>query len=200
MRDIARMQNAITFSIVGSGGDGAVVAGDLIAMACAARGLHVMKTEAYGPQIRGGESSSTVRIGATRIFAPEETNDALIVFRFADFARFRSEMALSENCIVLHEPDDPPPPEIAAYRCIAVPFGELAREKNMVAIGVLAKMFGLPFDALQAAVRQRFARKGAAVIEGNMVALQRGFDAPHPPFGHLLPARGEKGQLLMSGN
>ena len=33
----------VTLSIVGSGGDGAVVAGDLVAMACAGHGLHVMK-------------------------------------------------------------------------------------------------------------------------------------------------------------
>src|ERR1051325_9618203 len=102
------MSEDITFSIVGSGGDGAVVAGDLAAMACAAVGLHVIKTEAYGPQIRGGESSSTVRVSSTPIAAQGDAIDALVVFRFADFARFQSEMTLSEHCVVLHEPDDPP--------------------------------------------------------------------------------------------
>ena len=100
-----------TFSIVGSGGDGAVVAGDLAAMACAADGLHVIKTEAYGPQIRGGESSSTVRVSETPIAAQADAIDALVVFRFADFARFRSEMTLAADCVVFHEPDDAPPPE-----------------------------------------------------------------------------------------
>src|SRR5881227_3029303 len=59
--------NEITLAIVGSGGDGAVAAGDILAMACARNGLHVIKTEAYGPQIRGGESSCTVRVSARPI-------------------------------------------------------------------------------------------------------------------------------------
>ena len=40
---------------VGAGGDGAVTAGDIIAGVCASEGLHIIKTEAYGPQIRGGD-------------------------------------------------------------------------------------------------------------------------------------------------
>src|SRR5262249_41262438 len=174
------MQNAIAFSIVGSGGDGAVVAGDLLAMACAARGLHVIKTEAYGPQIRGGESSSTVRISGEPLFAPAESSDALVVFRFADFARFRSELALSEHCLVLHEPDDPPPPELAALSH-AVPFAQLAKHaaapsgKNISALGILAATFGLPLESLRAAVKQRFGGKGAAVVDANLRALDTGF-------------------------
>lgn len=50
----------LALAIVGSGGDGAVSAGDIVVMACAHEGLHVIKTEAYGPQIRGGESSCSV--------------------------------------------------------------------------------------------------------------------------------------------
>ena len=59
--------NELTFAFVGAGGDGAVTAGDIIAGVCAREGLHVFKTEAYGPQIRGGESSSVVRVSGTRI-------------------------------------------------------------------------------------------------------------------------------------
>ena len=86
------MTTQITVSIVGSGGDGAVAAGDILAMACAREGLHVIKTEAYGPQIRGGESSCTVRISTVPIFAQADAIDALIVFNWADFARFHSEL------------------------------------------------------------------------------------------------------------
>ena len=197
----------VTLTIVGSGGDGAVVAGDLLAMACAGRGLHVMKTEAYGPQIRGGESSSTIRIGTMPLFATAESIDALVVFRFADFARFRSEMTLSKDCIVLHEPDDAPPDEIAGFRCTAVPFAELAKEagapsaKNIVAIGILAGMFGLPLDGVRAALQQRFRKKNATVIEANLRALDRGAEwtggLQPPGFGGM---EATAKHLLMSGN
>jgi 2-oxoglutarate ferredoxin oxidoreductase subunit alpha len=202
---LADMQNAITFSIVGSGGDGAVVAGDLVAMACAGRGLHVMKTEAYGPQIRGGESSSTVRIGALPLLAQSDSVDALVVFHFSDFARFRSEITLSESAIILHEPGDAPPPELAE-RARAIPFTEIAREagapsaKNIVAIGVLAAMFHLPLEGIQAAMRQRFGKKSAAVLETNLRALDAGF--AHGGFGSFntdLPGA-HSDLLLLSGN
>lgn len=193
-----------TFSIVGSGGDGAVVAGDLAAMACAAVGLHVIKTEAYGPQIRGGESSSTVRISARPIAAQGDAIDALVVFRFADYARFRSEMTLAEHCVVLHEPDDLPPPEIAASRCRPTPFAQMARDagapnaKNIVALGVLAAMLGLPSEKIRGAMRRRFAKKGEAVIDANLRAFDQGLHSSSEPPA-LAAAQGTP-RLLMSGN
>lgn len=192
-----------TFSIVGSGGDGAVVAGDLAAMACAGHGLHVIKTEAYGPQIRGGESSSTVRVSATPIAAQGEAIDLLVVFRFSDFARFRSEMTLSERCIVLHEPDDAPPPELAS-RCTPIAFAQIARDagapsaKNMAALGVLAAMLGLPAERIRKALRRRFAKKGESVIEANLRAFENGARAIAEPQAEI-PAQ-DTPRLLMSGN
>jgi 2-oxoglutarate ferredoxin oxidoreductase subunit alpha len=203
------MNEDVTFSIVGSGGDGAVVAGDLAAMACAAQGLNVIKTEAYGPQIRGGESSSTVRIAAKKLAAQGDAIDALIVFRFADFARFRSEMTLSEGCIVLHEPDDPPPPELAAFRCVPTPFAQLAKDagapgaKNIAALGIIAAMFGLPVESIRTAVRKRFKKRDATIIDANLRALDHGI-----AWSKELAARRTRfdemqattPHLLMSGN
>ena len=199
------MTEDVTFSIVGSGGDGAVVAGDLAAMACAAVGLHVIKTEAYGPQIRGGESSSTVRISPAPIAAQGDASNALIVFRFADFARFRSEMPLAADCIVMHEPDDAPPPELAAYRCVPVPFGQLAKDagapgaKNIVALGLLTAMFALPVESIRTAMRKRFRKRDASVIDANFRALDIGASFPSPRLLEKTEGSGTA-RLLMSGN
>ena len=105
--------NEITLAFVGSGGDGAVAAGDIIATACAREGLHVMKTEAYGPQIRGGESSCTVRISSSRLYAPSDRIDILLVFNWNDFARFQNELTPAADAILIHEQDDAPPAELA---------------------------------------------------------------------------------------
>src|SRR2546425_12926956 len=100
------MNHEISFSIVGSGGDGAVAAGDIVAMACASEGLHVIKTDAYGPQIRGGESSCSVRVSAAPIFAQAGALDMLVVFSWADFARFASELTSGADCVVVNEAED----------------------------------------------------------------------------------------------
>lgn len=201
----------LTLSIVGSGGDGAVVAGDLIALACAGQGMFVIKTEAYGPQIRGGESSSTIRLSTRPISSPADAIDALIVFRFSDFARFHSEMTLADGCVVFHEPVDLPPPELTVEgnrSFVAVPFGQLTAEanapgaKNIVALGLLTAIFGLAIERMRAATRRRFRRKGDAIVEANLRAFDRGFD-----FGNELQLAAPKltqieapPHLLMSGN
>jgi len=194
------MTQQLALSIVGSGGDGAVAAGDILAMACARDGLNVIKTEAYGPQIRGGESSCTVRISGKPIYAQADLVDALVVFSWEDFARFRSELFLAPNAVVLHDSDDAVPDWIATKRVIAVDFPK--NGKNIFALGLLASIFGLPADAIRAAVAKRFAKKTAAVLESNREAFDKGF-----ALGAGLPLGAEKlvysattAKLLMSGN
>jgi len=200
------MSDQLTLSIVGSGGDGAVAAGDIVAMACARNGLHVIKTEAYGPQIRGGESSCTVRISARPIYSQADTIDAVVVFSWADFARFRSELVLAGDAVVLYEADDPPPPEVT--NAIAVPFTKLARDlgapsgKNVLSLGILASLFGLPADDIRSAVKRRFGKKAQAVQEANL----RVFDAGVAKAAELgiAPAKltytAGAPRLVMSGN
>src|SRR3954469_752266 len=139
-----RNMHDLTFAFVGAGGDGAVTAGDIIAGVCASEGLHVIKTEAYGPQIRGGESSATVRVSSERIHAQADAVDALVVFSWVDFARFQNEVLLASHAEIFHKAADAPPPELSSRTCHAVPFANLAREagapasKNVIAVGMLA--------------------------------------------------------------
>lgn len=205
------MSNQLTLSIVGSGGDGAVAAGDILAMACARDGLHVIKTEAYGPQIRGGESSCTVRISATPIYSQADEIDALVVFSWADFARFRNEIVLAEGAVVLHDTDDPPPPEVATATkrtIVPVPFTKIAREagapggKNVLSLGIVGALFGLPTDAIRAAVQKRFAKKTQAVQDANLKVFDTGV-AKAAELGlkvEKLQYVASSPSLLMSGN
>lgn len=197
----------ITMAFVGSGGDGAVAAADIIAGTCAGEGLHVIKTEAYGPQIRGGESSATVRVSSRPIHAPSDLVDVLVVFRWADFARFRDEMELSEDAIILHEPADAIPADLIlpGRTFIGVPFDQTARDagapksKNIVSVGAAAALCGLPAGAVRAAITKRFGKKAPAVIEANIRAFDLGNELP---LSMKRPLRYEPGtsRLLMSGN
>jgi len=199
----------LTLAFVGSGGDGAVSAGDIIASACASKGLHVIKTDAYGPQIRGGESSSTVRVSGVPIYAQADAVDVLVVFKWADFARFLDELTLAGDAVIFHELADEPPPAIGSRTCIGVPFAALAREagapgaKNIIAVGLVAAAFGLPLEATRKAITQRFAKKAAPVIESNLRAFDLGVvEAAKPGTLPKDPLVYEAGapRLLMSGN
>ena len=194
------MKNEISFSIVGSGGDGAVVAGDIMAMACAGEGLHVIKTEAYGPQIRGGESSCSVRVSASPIAAQAGDLDAIVVFNWKDFARFRDELSLASEALVFHEEADAPPAGLDGV-LVPVQFNALMRgAKNMIALGLLCNVFGLPPAAIRAAIRRRFARKREDVVDANLRAFEMGVDAARHVIGQPLNYSASSRRLLMSGN
>ena len=201
------MSQQIALSIVGSGGDGAVAAGDIVAMACARNGLHVIKTEAYGPQIRGGESSCTVRISATPVYAQADAIDAAVIFSWSDFARFASEIVLADDAIVLYEEGDAAPDGFA-QSAVPLPFAKLARDagapngKNIVALGVLATILGLPDDGIRAAVRKRFVKKGEKVVDANLKAFDAGAAraAELAVVAKRLDYTQSSPRLLMSGN
>jgi 2-oxoglutarate ferredoxin oxidoreductase subunit alpha len=207
----------LTMAMVGSGGDGVVTMGEMIAQAGAKQGLHVVKVEAYGPQIRGGESSCTVRLSANPIFALGDQVDVLVVFNWADLALFKGELVISPDAVVLYEESDKTPIEevdlvdLDRARQIAVPFIKLAQDaagtalaKNIVTLGLLGEMFGLPLELLQAAVAHRFAKKKAEVLEAN----QKGFTAGIEHAASIKKGMGDKRleytpgepMLLMSGN
>lgn len=172
----------LTIAMVGSGGDGVVTAGDLIAQVAAGEGLHVIKTEAYGPQIRGGESSCTIRLSSQPITNQGDLVDLLVVFHWNDLARFRHEIILATDVVVLYEETDPIPPDLTLDRSqiLAVPFRQIAREmgtpsgSNMVILGAVAQLIGLPLDRVAAAVTRRFSGKKSALLESNSRALDAG--------------------------
>jgi 2-oxoglutarate ferredoxin oxidoreductase subunit alpha len=194
-----RRMNELSLSIVGAGGDGAVAAGDILSLAAAREGLSVIKTEAYGPQIRGGESSCTVRISAAPIHAQADQLDASVVFSWADFARFRAELVLAPNAIVWYEEKDAPPENMQSYRLVPVAFSAHRASKNIFALGVLAATFGLPVDAIRDCVRSRFRKKTEAVIEANVNAFDTGLTQGLGLSERLQYVKSEP-KLLMAGN
>jgi len=209
----------LTIAIVGSGGDGVVTVGDFLAQAGAREGLHCMKVEAYGPQIRGGESSCTVRISAHPIFAQGDLVDVMVAFNWADFARFRGEILASANAVVLYEADYLTPREevephlgtTEGSRWIPVPFTKLAKEtagtalaKNIVTLGVMTQLFGLPREGLVQAITRKFSAKKAEVLESNLRGFAAGEEWARDHAQNVADKRLEytsgEPMLLMSGN
>jgi len=173
----------LTIAIVGSGGDGVVTAGDMIAQAGAAEGLNVIKTEAYGPQIRGGESSCAVRIGSEPIYTQSDFVDVLVAFNWADYARFRDILVPRDGTIVLHHPSDPVPEAVASIDglvFVECPMTSIARDaaspaaKNIVMLGAITGLLDLPGETLRKAIERKFGRKKPELAESNLKAFDAG--------------------------
>ena len=202
----------LTIAMVGSGGDGVVTMGDMIAQACANEGLNVVKTEAYGPQIRGGESSCTVRISPNDIYTQADAVDLLVLFNWADYGRFKSEIVPGDGAILLHEATDAVPEgwEVGRLRLVPVPFTQIAKDagapagKNIATLGLLGTLFGLPVDSLRKAVAKKFGKKKEGVAETNLKAFDAGVafaaSIAEQTAGMKLEFVPGKPKLLMSGN
>jgi 2-oxoglutarate ferredoxin oxidoreductase subunit alpha len=207
----------LILAMVGSGGDGVVTMGDMIAQAGAREGLHVMKVEAYGPQIRGGESSCTVRVSTEGINAQGDEVDVLVVFNWGDFSRFKGEIVVAKDAVILYEASDSMGVEDAGLNLgpdavtIGVPFVAMAKEaagttlaKNIVTLGILSEAFNLPQQPVLRAIERKFSKKKAEILEANL----KGFDAGKT-WGAELRSKVEDRRLeytpgdpmlLMSGN
>lgn len=208
----------VTITVVGSGGDGVVTLGDLIAQVAAHEGLNVIKTEAYGPQIRGGESSCTVRVASRQVFSQGAAVDVLVVFSWNDYKRFRGEISVAPGALVLGEATEEPPSaeDLGVVggddlTFLQVPFAELSKSatgspgsKNVVALGILGALLGLPTEKVQRAMARRFGRKKAAVLESVGRALTAGLefaDSRRTKFeSRRLDYEPGPSRLLLSGN
>ena len=177
----------LTLAMVGSGGDGVVTMGEMMAQAGARDGLNVIKVEAYGPQIRGGESSCVLRMSAEPISAQGDAVDVLVVFNWADFTRFKGEVVPKADAVILYEASDPTPlaevkiPTATNATWIPVPFVDIATKatgtkaaKNIVTLGILAELFAIPQESVRKAVEFKFGKKKAAVLEANLKGFAAG--------------------------
>jgi 2-oxoglutarate ferredoxin oxidoreductase subunit alpha len=101
---------------------------------------------------------------------------------------------------------NPVVPEKSNVTLYSVPFTEIATElgsslmKNMVAIGASASVMGLDVELFKEVIQEFFGRKGEKVVENNMLALKKGYEAISidQPFT-LDHADGQK-RLFMIGN
>lgn len=181
-------KNDITIGIVGSGGDGVVATGEIIANSAACEGLHCMLVKSFGPQIRGGESSCRVRISDNNVFSQGNGLDVLVCFNWSDYQKFSGELDVEDDVVILVDEEeatfkeDIPIDGGKKRRIIKVPFAKIANElnnpkaKNMVMLGVLAALFDLPKNGLNLSIEKRFEGKKKEILESNLNALKAGED------------------------
>jgi indolepyruvate ferredoxin oxidoreductase beta subunit len=170
------MSRVTNIAIAGVGGQGIVLASDVIAEAALRAGYDVKKNELHGMAQRGGSVVSEIRFGE-RIHSPlipDGEVDVLIglelleALRHAHRLRPRGLVIADELRIrpAVRPPGAPEYPadvvgrlRASAERVVIVPAAKLAAEAgnaraaNTVLIGVLSQHIALPLDAWQAALR-----------------------------------------------
>ncbi|MCP4547386.1 MAG: 2-oxoacid:acceptor oxidoreductase subunit alpha [bacterium] len=206
----------LVLGIIGSGGDGVITAGEFIVSAISSEGLFSFLLKSYGAQIRGGETSCRVRISENPVQSQGDEIDVMVVLHWRDFAKFRHEIDLHEGTVIVHDLDDPLPDSIQEeFRALnavvyAVPFTRLAKEqmktiltKNIIMLGAMIQLFGLPEQGVRHALEKKFSKKPGVVVKNNE-ALDLGMkwvaDNVDKRDDYLLEYTQSEPRLVMEGN
>lgn len=165
----------------GSGGQGLILAGIILAEAAIADGKEALQSQSYGPEARGGSSKSEVIISDGRINYPKvDIPDIVLAMTEESLNKYGADLKedgilVVDNTIIREIP--------GKYKNVhAVPITKLAREKcgrelfaNIVALGVIAKLAeDISFSALENAVLNRVPK---GTEDMNRLALKTGYQA-----------------------
>jgi 2-oxoglutarate ferredoxin oxidoreductase subunit gamma len=154
------MPSRYEIRLAGSGGQGLILAGIILAEAAGLYdGKFVCQTQSYGPEARGGASKAEVVISDSEIDYPKAIQpDVFLAMNQKSLDAFISE--LKPDGLLLVDADLVT--EFPASRSVALPFTRIARDlgkvmvANIVALGALAQLTGLvSLQGLAAAVRAR---------------------------------------------
>jgi indolepyruvate ferredoxin oxidoreductase, beta subunit len=186
------MSNVTTVMLCGVGGQGTILAADLLAKVAAAEGLDVKLSEVHGMAQRGGSVDTVVRFGDT-VYSPVAdpgTVDHLVAFEMIEATR-RIHFVLPEGRLLVNQrviaplpvlTGDLPAPSgleaiLAEEGAIFVDADALAcnagspKSANVVLMGALSA--GLPFS-VEAWTDVIAKRVPARTVEANLTAFSLG--------------------------
>lgn len=164
--------------IAGSGGQGVISIGKMLAAIAVRSVPYVTFFPAYGAEVRGGTSNCQIVLSEDEIASPvSEQFDSMVILNQASLDKFLASrarrsvvIANSSMCRVEHTPD------IIAVRAsdAALALGN-ARAANFVMLGAFVACKPLILaDEVHTAIADTFAAKGADLVDLNIRAFKRG--------------------------
>ena len=206
------LKDFVTFRIEGDAGDGIISMGNILAKSIARCGGHVYTFRTYPAEVRGGQSTFQLRAGPEPVHSQGDKVDVFVALNETAFHQHKADLKLKDG--VLIHPDVKGVWEgIDAHGAVryAVDFGRIAKDavgspraKNVVAIGVLAELFGLDPETIKTVLADQFRSKGEKVVAANSRALDAGIAHGQEHITKIDKHRltfGERTDLLvMSGN
>mgnify|MGYP004479008589 CR=1 FL=1 len=181
-----------TVLLCGVGGQGTILAADLLAHAALAAGLDVKVSEIHGMAQRGGAVTTVVRFGddVKSMVSDAGAVDVVVSFETTEALRNIHQLARGGSLIVNDEAIKPLPvltgkglmpaharDDLRAAGALLVPAAELAREagnaksSNVALLGALSARLDFPDVAWKSTIESRVPQK---TIAANLAAFEAG--------------------------
>lgn len=162
----------------GSGGQGVILMGVILAVAATRDHRQVVQTQSYGPEARGGYSRSDVIISRYPVDYPQLMGIDLLV-ALSDEAAHRYTGMLKKQAVFIFDSEMVPDPPPVAADTYGIPFTKLAVEQtgkaqtaNILTLGAVVGLTGVvSTDSLEKAVLSMVPR---GTEEANRRALYYG--------------------------
>jgi len=168
--------------IAGTGGQGILLFGNIIAEAALAEGREVTFLPSYGVEMRGGNANCTVVISDREIGSPSIHTPKSVIAMSAKARMMNEPRVLPDGLMVLNtslvsesevERDD--------IRVIALAFNDIAAEMgsarlaNMIALGVYVEATAVVDpSSLEAGMEEALSERNRKFIPQNMEAINKG--------------------------
>jgi len=184
-----------TILLVGVGGQGTILAGQLLAMVAADAGLDVKVSEIHGMSQRGGSVSTIVRVGehVESMIADPGCADIVVAFESIEALRAQQFVREGGSLFVNDETITPVPVNIGTFQmpqgvderlaeigATVIDAGGIAREvgsprsTNVVLVGALSTALPFTVEEWEDAIRRRVPPR---TVDANLEAFARGRQA-----------------------
>ncbi len=169
------------FRLSGSGGQGLILAGKILAEAAAIfDGKNATQSQSYGPEARGGSSRSEVIVSDEEIDYPKAVNiDLLLCFTQEACDKYCTD--IKDNGILLVDKNYVTKTPKGSFKVYSLPITEIAETKigkalvaNIVALGVITGLTGIiSQQAVESAILSRVPK---GTEELNLKAFNAGIE------------------------
>jgi 2-oxoglutarate ferredoxin oxidoreductase subunit gamma len=169
----------IDIRLSGTGGQGIISGGIILAEAAVIDGKEVVQTQSYGPEARGGASKAEVMISDVPVKYPKVLIPQYLLLMSQKAADLYADKVAEGGVILVDTTSVPQMPSVKT-RVISLPLAQLAMEEignklttNVLAIGALAAIGNLvSLQSLEEATRKCLPK----VADLNIRALNLGWE------------------------
>ena len=166
--------------IAGEAGEGVISTGELLTRAASRACFNLLTFKTFPAEVRGGHAVFQLRISCTTVTTQGDGLDLLVAMNEDSFQRHNADL-LPGAAVVFDSAVYTPATERTDLKLIGIPFQTLARDKlefelgkNVVAVGAIAELLGLPTDQIAAMITKKFVKKGDVVVQKNLGGLALG--------------------------
>jgi len=169
--------------VIRIGGDtaigGVISTGENFTVSAARLGFRTFTFRTYPAEIKGGHAWFQVRISNRPVYSLGDGCDILIAFDQEAYELHKAD--LNQGGVLIYD-SDLVAPQHDGFIEYGIPFQNIARQEldfvrgtNVLILGVMAGLFGLPPASLEEMVQSRYKRR-AELMEKNLEALRYGFE------------------------